>query len=110
MEEDTKSAKPKSGLFERILIGIVAVLLLNLVLPRAKIKQSEECAQALEIARRVSEGSDIQLLETYIDDIYRSGVDNTNQQVSCVGEYQYMALEKLLLYQEALSRVVAECN
>ena len=110
MEEDTKSTKPKSGLFERILIGIIAVVLLNLVLPQAKIKQSEECSQALEIARRVSEGSDVQLLETYIDDVYRSGVNNINQQMFCVGEYQYMALEKLLLYQEALSRVVTECN
>jgi hypothetical protein len=98
-------------------LTIIAILLLVLILLQlpgfsqllSHIKQSEECILARQLAVSSSQ-LNLNFMDDYEDTVYGPGVDNINQQIFRVSEYQYMALEKLALHQQALLRVITECE
>ena len=71
---------------------------------------SEGCIKAREQAEGVLSLDLSFLKDFYVEDVYGEEVSNIYQQTFRVGEYQYMTLVEILLQQQALLRVVTECN
>lgn len=111
-----KDKNTKSDGLVKILLVIITVLLLVLVFVQVPaIKQellpqpSEMCVKARQLAED-SVLSDLSFIDSYEGDVYGSDVDNINQQIFRVSEYQYFALENLVLQQKALLYMITECQ
>jgi hypothetical protein len=95
----------------KVLLIIIAALLVILVIIQvvpAKVK-SAACSEALKEAE-VFITLPLDFMDTYEDDVYGPGVENINQQIFRVGEYQYMALEKIALDEKVLLKIITECQ
>jgi hypothetical protein len=107
MEEATITKKIE---FEKVLLGIIAILLFILVVMQFyQPGPSAECLEARTNAVSLGNSS-LYFLDSYEDMVYGSQVENINQQIFLVNEYQYLATEKLLLYQQAILEIATECE
>ena len=110
MDTNVKDTNTKSDVLVKILLVVIAVLLLVLVLAQIPALRSQECIKAREQAKLALIIQDLDFMYSYESDVYGSGVDNINQQIFRVSEYQYLVLEKIALYQQALLSVITKCQ
>jgi len=112
----------KPNVFVKVILTIIALLLLLLIgqvllgveqlseaeTPTPVEQVSEGCIKAREQAK---EALSLPLnADSYEEDVYGEGVSNIYHQIFRVGEYQYITLEQIFLQQQALLRVITECN
>lgn len=102
----------------KILLSIITILLLVLVFLQVQATRqeqviqplpSEKCIEARQLAQVLLQ-SDLDIMDSYEEDVFGSGTDNINQQIFRVNEYQYFTLEKIALQQKALLYMIVECQ
>lgn len=108
MEERSKEKFGSNNIL-LVLLGLVVLLLAFIAIQQLPTKKSTECQQAIKMAQ-ISVDTDLDFMYEYDDAIYGPGVANINQQLFRVNEFEYYALEKIMLLQRSLLRIIVECE
>ena len=108
-ENESKTNKTNKDI-RALLIIITALLIILVIIQVFPVKvKSAACKEALKQVE-VFIATPLDFMDSYENDVYGSGVDNINQQIFRVGEYQYLALEKIALDERLLLQIITECQ
>ncbi len=96
-------------MFIKIALGIIVLLLVINTVFMFFPNQSWECQRACQAAEDLI-GADISIFSKYEDIVYDSRIRTIDEQIFLANEFQFLSLEKIMLYQIALINVMVSCQ
>lgn len=102
--ENKTATKDKQNNLVKILLVVITILLFLSVFKQLL----PGCWLARKAAKDLLQ-TDLSFIENYEEDVYGNSVSNINQQIFRVNEYEYFSLETILLQQQALLNIYANC-